>query len=107
MPAWTRRIASIAAATISAALLMTATEAADARKGGELARRWCASCHVVSSDQRQPAGEAAPFSAMAALAGFDEARLAYYLLAPHPNMPDLALTRDEVRDLAAYIAIQK
>ncbi|MGE0566065.1 MAG: cytochrome C, partial [Pseudolabrys sp.] len=27
-------------------------QAADAAKGGTLAKRWCAACHVVAPDQR-------------------------------------------------------
>jgi hypothetical protein len=30
--------------------------------------------------------------------------LAFFLLDPHPKMPDMALTRAEAADLAAYIS---
>jgi hypothetical protein len=33
--------------------------------------------------------------------------VAYFLLAPHPRMPDMALSRSEAEDLAAYIATQQ
>jgi hypothetical protein len=33
--------------------------------------------------------------------------LAYFLLSPHPRMPDMNLSRSEAADLAAYIARQK
>jgi hypothetical protein len=33
--------------------------------------------------------------------------LAYFLLTPHPRMPDMGLTRSEAADLAAYIKNQK
>jgi len=80
-----------------------ATAAADAQNGAALARRWCATCHVVASDQRQPTGEAAPFSAIAKQKNFDAAKVAFFLLLPHPRMPDMALSRNEAEDLAAYI----
>ena len=32
------------------------------------------------------------------------ARLTFFLLDPHPKMPDMALSRAEAADLAAYIA---
>jgi mono/diheme cytochrome c family protein len=78
--------------------------AADAYNGERLARRWCEPCHVVASDQRQVTGEAPPFATIARRPGFDQARLAFFLLDPHPKMPDMSLTRFEAGDLAAYIA---
>jgi hypothetical protein len=95
--------------TISWMLLAAATAAspacaADARNGERLARRWCEPCHVVASDQRQVTGEAPPFATIARQPGFDPARLALFLLDPHPKMPDMGLTRFEAGDLAAYIA---
>jgi mono/diheme cytochrome c family protein len=81
--------------------------AADANKGETIAKRWCATCHVVSSLQTQGTSQAPPFSAIASEPGFNERALAYFLLAPHPRMPDMSLTRSEAADLAAYIARQK
>jgi mono/diheme cytochrome c family protein len=80
--------------------------AADPRHGEEIARRWCAECHAVSSDQRQAMGQAPPFSAIARKSEFDVYRLAFFLLEPHPKMPSMALTR-EAEDPAAYIASLK
>jgi mono/diheme cytochrome c family protein len=95
--------------TIRLMLLAAATAAspafaADARNGERLARRWCEPCHVVATDQRQVTGEAPPFATIARQPGFDPARLALFLLDPHPKMPDMGLTRFEAGDLAAYIA---
>jgi mono/diheme cytochrome c family protein len=88
------------------ALLSPTTTAlsADASNGEVLARRWCAACHVVASDQRQPTSEAPPFTTIARKPGFDAAQVALFLLNPHPKMPDMSLTRNEASDLAAYIA---
>jgi hypothetical protein len=36
--------------------------------------------------------------------GFDRDKVAFFLLDPHPKMPDMALTRSEAADLADYIA---
>jgi hypothetical protein len=33
--------------------------------------------------------------------------LAFFLLTPHPRMPDMNLSRSEAADLAAYIMMQK
>jgi mono/diheme cytochrome c family protein len=81
--------------------------AADPRHGEEIARRWCAECHVVAADQRQVASQAPPFSAIARKEEFDAYRLAFFLLEPHPKMPSMSLTRREADDLAAYIASLK
>ena len=86
--------------------LANAAAAADASNGEKLAKRWCAACHVVASDQRQGTTQAAPFSAMANTPGLDAAKLALYLLLPHPKMPDMSLSRSEAADLADYIAAQ-
>ncbi len=80
------------------------SSAADAEHGEQLARRWCASCHIVSPDQRGPTTEAPAFSQVARSSGFDSNRLAFFLLEPHPKMPSMSLTRTEATDLAGYIA---
>ena len=61
---------------------------------------------MVAADQRQGNTQAAPFSAIAKMPGFDAAKLALFLLLPHPTMPDMNLSRSEAADLAAYIAAQ-
>jgi mono/diheme cytochrome c family protein len=81
--------------------------AADPIHGEEIARRWCAECHVVVNDQRQVLTQAPPFSAIARNPAFDAYRLAFFLLEPHPKMPSMSLTRNEAADLAAYIASLK
>ena len=92
---------------IVAATLMDGAFAADARKGETLAKRWCATCHVVASDQNRGTAQSPPFSAIANKRGFSETALAYFLLTPHPRMPDMNLSRSEAADLAAYIKTQK
>ena len=81
--------------------------AADAAQGQVLAKRWCATCHVVASDQQNGSTQAPPFSAIADRPSFDAAKVALFLLDPHPKMPSMTLTRAEAADLAAYIAAQK
>jgi mono/diheme cytochrome c family protein len=81
--------------------------AADAKQGEQLARRWCASCHVVRPNQTSAVMEAPPFESVARRPDFDEEKLASFLLNPHPKMPDMGLSRDATADLAAYIATLK
>ena len=95
------RLTCMSAATWLA--MVSPSAAADASHGEQLARRWCASCHVVAGDQRQATQEAPPFATIARTPGLDANRLAFFLLNPHPKMPDMSLTRSEADDLAAYI----
>jgi mono/diheme cytochrome c family protein len=81
--------------------------AADASQGKAIAKRWCASCHLVEKDQTTAADHAPPFAYIARIPDFDENKLAFLLLVPHPNMPNLSLNRSEVADLADYIAAVK
>lgn len=94
-------------AGVFAAMAASPGMAADARNGRLLAIRWCASCHLVEPNQSGPAGEAPTFASMAKAPDFDAKRLAFFLLEPHPKMPDMALSRRAAEDLAAYIATQK
>jgi mono/diheme cytochrome c family protein len=89
--------------------LMTAdlVFAADAEHGEKIARRWCASCHVISPDQQGSVIEAPPFATIARRPDFDAAKLAQFLLDPHPKMPNMELSRTETADLAAFIATLK
>ena len=89
---------------LTVAIMAQPVLAADAHNGEQIARRWCEPCHVVAPDQREVTGEAPPFATIAKSPGFDAARIATFLLDPHPKMPDMSLTRIETVDLAAYIA---
>ena len=77
---------------------------ADVRHGLELAQKWCSSCHLVSPEQQRANADVPPFATIAKSPNFNETTLAYFLLAPHPKMPDMSLSRSEASDIAAYIA---
>src|SRR5262249_46512347 len=81
---------------------------ADPSNGQRLAHRWCEACHVVTLTQRRAAtDQAPPFATIAKTSDFDAAKIALFLLDPHPKMPDMGLSRSEAADLAAYIATLK
>ena len=84
-----------------------ATFAADADHGSVLAKRWCASCHIVSSSQSVVINHSPSFATIAQKADFSAEKLAFFLLEPHPKMPNMSLSRKEAEDLAAYIAEQR
>ena len=95
------------ASVIVAALAGTAALGADAGKGLQIARRWCASCHIIEPNQRTGSDAVPPFATVARTPNLDASKIALFLLDPHPKMPDMSLTRDEAADLAAYIATLK
>jgi mono/diheme cytochrome c family protein len=77
-------------------------EKGDAAKGGVIAKRWCAACHVVASDQTTASADAPPFADIAARRP-NAKQLAAFLIDPHPKMPNMNLTRKEIADIVAYI----
>lgn len=79
-------------------------KAADADHGQVLAQRWCATCHAITAEGRQTADVPPSFVSIARRDSFDANRLAFFLLNPHPVMPNMGLSRSEATDLAAYIA---
>jgi mono/diheme cytochrome c family protein len=101
-----RTTAVLLSLTVSTVLTMPAA-AADAQHGETLAKRWCAACHVVSPEQTRGSAAVPAFSEIANRPDLDAGKLALFLLAPHPVMPSMGLTRTEAGDLAAYIVSQK
>jgi mono/diheme cytochrome c family protein len=77
--------------------------AADADHGSDLAKRWCATCHVVANGQTQASPDVPSFASVARRPDFSPERLAFFLLDPHPKMPNFPLSRTEATDIAAYI----
>jgi mono/diheme cytochrome c family protein len=91
-------------------LALTACDSGEAASHSEnglrLAKAWCSGCHSVESTDQ--ASDAAPsFSSIAKSSGEDSAWLRAWLSAPHPAMPDMNLTRDEIDDIVAYLASLK
>jgi mono/diheme cytochrome c family protein len=102
------KITSSAATALIAFAVLTIdgspSTAADLDHGQQLARRWCATCHVVASDQKQASADVPPFSTIARMPNFGREKVAFFLLDPHPKMPNLSLSRRDADDIAAYIA---
>jgi cytochrome c len=93
---------------LAVAFLPQPVNAADADNGSRIAHRWCEACHVVTPTQRRATtDQAPPFATIARRPGFTSARVALFLLDPHPKMPDMSLTRTEAADLAAFIGSLK
>jgi hypothetical protein len=57
----------------------------------------------VESDQKQADADVPSFGAIAHRSDFTAEKVAFFLLDPHPKMPNFFLTRTEAADVAAYI----
>ncbi|ACK52073.1 cytochrome c class I [Methylocella silvestris BL2] len=80
--------------------------AADAAKGEIIAKRWCATCHVTAPDQTTSNTEAPSFASIAARTTSPNS-LKAFLADPHPRMPNMSLTTDEIADIVAYLMSQR
>jgi cytochrome c len=76
---------------------------ADASKGAQIARQWCANCHVIGGNPAGPVPQGPPSFQMVAHSGMTADQLRAFLSHPHGAMPNLALTRTEIDDLIGYI----
>lgn len=97
--------APMVSALLTAALVMGAADGAlagDAKHGAVISKRWCASCHVVSTDQTTASADAPAFSEIAQRRP-DKKSIARFLIDPHPPMPDMHLSRKEIDDISTYI----
>lgn len=74
-----------------------------AAKGEALARRVCAECHMVASDQAKANADVPSFMSIAKKYQGKSDALRAFLIEPHQPMPDLSLNRQEILDLMAYI----
>jgi mono/diheme cytochrome c family protein len=93
-------------AVVLVSLLVTSVAAhpadADASKGSQLAQQWCAGCHVTGGSPASNLQQGPPsFSTIAHSRTADQLRA--FLSHPHGAMPDLSLTRLEIKDLIGYI----
>ena len=79
-----------------------AQEYGDPKQGRALVTQWCTACHVVDrSGEGVDAGPPLPALLDHDLRTPDEIR--GWLADPHPPMPDLDLTRQEIEDVVAYL----
>jgi mono/diheme cytochrome c family protein len=88
---------------LPAILLASAALAADAGNGRQLAQARCVPCHAVAMERPREVADAPPFETIARKFDLNPDMLAFSLLDPHPRM-NVALTRHEAQDIAAYIS---
>jgi cytochrome c len=76
---------------------------ADAQKGAQVARQWCANCHIVDGNPAGTVPQGPPGFRAISRSGMTADQLRAFLSHPHGAMPDLTLTRAEINDLIGYI----
>jgi mono/diheme cytochrome c family protein len=78
------------------------------QRGRELAARLCVTCHVIDRTPSGPVRADVPsFPAIAGRPASTAEYLAGKIIVPHPAMPGVALTADEIRDIVAHIVTLK
>ena len=107
MSALSNRIVMVAALLVL--IGGSALAAGHAAEGKAIAQRWCAACHQVSSEQTTASADVSSFMTIAQMRATSSALAALegFLADPHPLMPDMSLTRQEISDLVAYIGSLK
>jgi cytochrome c len=99
--------------TLSLLVLLTAGPSApkaedmklpSAAEGRELSEKLCKGCHVIGAEGEGTTQVGPPtFSSIANKPGQTTERIKGALVAPHPPMPDMQLTNEEMLDIIAYL----
>jgi len=97
-----------AASVLSLAVGTATAETPDASRGLAVAKKWCASCHLVHSGQKGPVTDAAPtFQSIVANRKITLDRIRGILNDPHSKMPTNVLSRRDVNDLVEHFRRQR
>jgi mono/diheme cytochrome c family protein len=76
----------------------------DPQRGLVVARALCATCHLIGESPQAPVPSDVPsFRSIANRPNQTAQALANWLIEPHTPMPNIHLTREEIRDLSAYV----
>jgi len=82
----------------------TESKIPDIENGNKLARTLCAACHLIGEPANAPVPSDVPsFASIANRPNQSTDQLLAWLTQPHPPMPNINLTRKEIRDLSGYI----
>ena len=74
--------------------------AGNARPGEQIAERWCTGCHAVGASGTDAAP---PFTELVRRPGRSPDFFYVWLTDPHPPMPRLDLSRQDIADLITYL----
>ena len=79
-----------------------ACAAGDSAAGQRLTQQWCTGCHAVARGG-EGTDSAPPLPTIAQHQGTDRRWLRAWLAAPHPPMPNLNLSQQEIENVTAYL----
>lgn len=106
--------ALLAGASIAGLALSTGTSSAqqvhpDAKTGKQIAEKLCVGCHIVGAEATGASvpADVPSFTRIASVPGQTAQAIAGAIVVPHPPMPQIQLTREEIGDVAAYILTLK
>jgi mono/diheme cytochrome c family protein len=92
------------ALTVSAIIVLPAqAQEDDARAGLRLAQDTCATCHAIRKGQQSTNANAPAFDKVANVPGMTAIALQATLQTSHRSMPNLILSTEDRRNVAAYI----
>jgi mono/diheme cytochrome c family protein len=74
--------------------------------GRRLSERWCTECHAIGPEPSKR-HRARPFISIATKENITAEMIASYLRLPHATMPNLPLSQQDARDIAAFIMDMK
>ena len=97
------RVLAAISASLMLGLMVAHPGRADVARGTQLARQWCANCHVIANNSSASVPQGPPTFPAIAHSGMTPDQLRAFLSHPHGSMPDLALSRAEIDDLIGYI----
>ena len=99
-----RRLSHLAlCATAVGSLAASAAETGNAEAGRQLVNRSCVSCHAPAGVARA-SDTAPPLSFLARDNKYRAAFVRGWLMEPHPPMPSIPLSRQQISDIVAYLA---
>lgn len=103
----TQMFTALAVMAATAGTGLAADDAANnlrAKMGFEVAKTWCVNCHLTSRDSTAATQVDAPtFPEIADRDDQSASKIENFLFAPTHPMPRLDLSRDEIKNLTAYI----
>lgn len=96
------RIAALVALTVLASTAGAYAASGNAEAGRQLATRSCSSCHATEAAKTATDG-APPFTLIAKTNRERPAWIRGWLMSPHPPMPNISLSRQQIDDIIAYL----
>jgi mono/diheme cytochrome c family protein len=77
--------------------------AQDVNAGKQIAETRCSNCHVIDKGSYKAVDIVPAFPWIARMPSTTEASLFVFLSTPHAEMPNFVLSRQQIRDVSAYI----